>query len=84
MENAVHEIAQKMSPDHRTATEAYLAGDRDIATLHAARQEIARYTDKIRGRNRGAKPGDIRATIVKTGQAAYDVIASELEKQGEL
>lgn len=76
-------IVTAMSPDRRAATEAYLAGDHSTETLHLARREIAAYTDRLVGRNRGIHHGG-RNTLITAARAAYDQIAAELDQRGAL
>lgn len=81
---AVRTIAAKMSPDFRGATEAAIEGVNDSATLHAARIEIARFTDRIVGRGRSGRMTPARQRMIATGREAYDEIAATLAKRGEL
>lgn len=80
----IQHIILKMSPHNRAATEAVLEGDVDTETLHQARREVAAYTDKIQGRNRGLGYRIGRDNIVAAGRAAYDEIAGILESRSAL
>lgn len=77
-------IATKMSPATSANVAALLAGDESIATLHAARREIADFADSIVGRGRRLPPSAGRTALIAAAHAAYDEIAGRLAAQGEL
>jgi len=82
--NAIATAAAKMSPEASANVSAVLAGDNSVATMHAARREIAAFADRLVSRNRRAPYSHSRNTLIATAQAAYDDIACRLAAQGAL
>lgn len=76
-------IAGKMPPRQATALTEVIGGDERSEVLDAARREVARWVDRIAGRQRTTLRADARARVVATGLKVYDCLAAELAARSD-
>lgn len=80
----IAEAVATMSPYGGANIRALMSGEYSVATMHAARLELADRIDTLIRRNRRIPHSPDRAKLAATAQAAYDEIAAHLNEMEEL